>query len=152
VDFTQPPVSESPLAARLFALPGVRRVFLGPDFVSVTKDPGIPWRPLGERLVEVVGEWLASGEPALAPGFVPVAPGPADPDSARVREIVERDIRPLVLADGGDVVFLSYRAGIAELRLQGSCADCPSAARTLAEGIEARLRELVPDFVRVVAR
>ncbi len=153
VDFTQPAAAAaSPLAQRLFALPGVRRVFLGPDFVSVTKDFDVPWRPLGGQLVDAVRAWLESGEPALAEGFTPVQAGPDDPDTARVREIVERDIRPLVAQDGGDVVFLAYRGGIAELLLRGACADCPSAARTLAEGIEARLRELVPDLIGVVAR
>jgi Fe-S cluster biogenesis protein NfuA len=153
VDFTAAEEAvASPLAVRLFALPGVRRVFLGPDFVSVTKGAGVPWKPLGALLVEAVGDWLASGEPALASEFVPAVPGPDDPDSARVREIVERDIRPLVLRDGGDVVFLAYRGGVAELLLRGACADCPSAARTLADGIEARLRDLVPDLVGVVAR
>jgi Fe-S cluster biogenesis protein NfuA len=142
----------SPLAARLFALAGVRRVFLGPDFVSVTRDPAVPWRPLGGLLVEAVREWLASGEPALAADFTPPAPSADDPDAARVREIVERDIRPLVRMDGGDVVFVGYRGGVAELLLRGACADCPSAARTLAEGIEVRLRQLVPDLVAVVAR
>ncbi len=153
VDFTGADAAcASPLAVRLFALPGVRRVFLGPDFVSVTKGADVPWKPLGAQLVEAVGDWLASSEPALTGDFVPVAPGPDDPDSARVREILERDIRPLVLQDGGDVVFLAYRGGVAELLLRGACADCPSAARTLADGIEARLRELVPDLVAVVAR
>jgi Fe-S cluster biogenesis protein NfuA len=153
VDFTQvEAATASPLAARLFALSGVRRVFLGLEFVAVTKDPGVPWRPLGERAIEAVRDWLASGEPALAADFAPTPPSSDDPDAARVREIVERDIRPLVARDGGDVVFVTYRAGIAELVLRGACADCPSAARTLAEGIEARLRELVPDFIGVVAR
>jgi len=153
VDFTEPAAAAaSPLAARLFALPGVRRVFLGLDFVSVTKDFEVPWRPLGGLLVDTVGDWLASGEPALARDFVPAAPGPDDPDSARVREIVERDIRPLVAQDGGDVVFLAYRGGTVELSLRGACADCPSARQTLAQGIEVRLRQLVPDLVGVVAR
>ena len=76
----------------------------------------------------------------------------ADSEEALVRQIVEQEIRPLVAQDGGDVLFLGYRAGVVELRLRGACAGCPSAERTLRDGIEARLRRSFPDLVEVVSR
>ncbi len=144
--------SASPLAARLMALEGMRRVLIAPRFVSITKDHAAPWRPLAERAAEILREHLASGAPALRPGWSP-PPRPADDaESAQVRALVEREVRPLVARDGGDVEFLSWRAGVLELALRGACADCPSSAQTLRLGIEARLRELLPDLVEVVAR
>jgi len=141
----------SPLAGRLLALEGARRVFIASGFVSLTKDPAAPWRPLAERAAEILREHVASGAAALRPGWSP-PPRPADDeDAAQIRAIVEREIRPLVARDGGDVSFVSWRDGVLEVALRGACADCPSSAQTLRLGIEARLRELLPDLVRVVA-
>lgn len=144
--------SASPLAGRLLALPGMRRVLIAPRFVAITRHPETPWRPLAERAAEILSEHLAAGAPALRPGWSPPAPAPDDPEAARVRALVEREIRPLVARDGGDVSFLAWRDGVLELALRGACADCPSSAQTLRLGIEARLRELLPDLVEVVSR
>jgi Fe-S cluster biogenesis protein NfuA len=150
-------IQGSPLAVRLFDLGGVARVFIGPDFVAVTRQPDVDWRGLGGALIEEIRRHLNAGEPVLAPGQAGGASSgdageESDPDEVRVREIVEGEIRPLVAQDGGDVLFLSYRAGIVELRLRGACAGCPSAERTLRDGIEARLRRSFPDLVEVVSR
>jgi Fe-S cluster biogenesis protein NfuA len=140
----------SALAARLFALGGVGRVFLGADFVAVTKLPDVAWHPLAGRVVEQVRAHLASGEPHVLPGDRP-APEPTPSDLERVRRLVDEEIRPLVARDGGDVVFVDYRAGILSLQLRGACAGCPSAERTLREGIALRMRQVLRDFVDVVA-
>ncbi len=143
-------VEGSALAARLFALGGIGRVFLGPDFVAVTKLPDAAWHPLVGRVVEQVRAYLAAGEPLLVPGDRPT-PEPTPPDLERVRRLVDEEIRPLVARDGGDVVFVDYQAGILSLRLRGACAGCPSAERTLREGIALRMRQVLRDFVDVVA-
>jgi Fe-S cluster biogenesis protein NfuA len=53
--------------------------------------------------------------------------------------------------DGGDIVFAGFRDGIVELYMQGSCSGCPSSTATLKHGIEARLRDEVPEVQGVVA-
>jgi Fe-S cluster biogenesis protein NfuA len=153
VEFSAPDAAESgsPLASRLLALPGMRRVLIAPRFVSITKHGKAAWRPLAEAAAEVLSEHLASGAPALRPGWSPPR-RVDDGESARVRALVLREIRPLVARDGGDVEFVAWRGGVLELALRGACADCPSSAQTLRLGIEARLRELLPDLVEVVAR
>ncbi len=143
----------SPLAARLFALGGVCRVLLGADFVSVTKSPEVAWRPLGDRIAEVVRTHLGSGAPVLAEGFAPEpSHAPATAEVEHIQHALEREIRPLVARDGGDVRFVDYRDGVLKLDLQGACVDCPASKRTLKLTIEARLRELVPELVEVIAR
>jgi Fe-S cluster biogenesis protein NfuA len=144
--------SGSPLASRLLALPGMRRVLIAPRFVSITKDRGRAWGPLAEDAAEILREHLAGGAPALRPGWSPPSRPADDAASAQVRALVEREIRPLVARDGGDVEFVAWRGGVLELALRGACAECPSSAQTLRLGIEARLRELLPDLVEVVAR
>lgn len=140
----------SELAACLFELTGIQRVFLGADFVAVTKRPEVAWQPLAGRVVERVREYLESGRPLLAPGYRPALEADA-PDLERVRRIVEEEIRPLVARDGGDVVFVGYSEGVLRLRMRGACAGCPSAERTLRDGIALRMRRELPDFVDVVA-
>jgi len=140
----------SPLAARLFAIPGVARVFLAGNFVTVTKREELEWTDLAEPVVEAIKAHLASGEEALGPAF---EAGPELPESEviqRIRDILEKEVRPAVAMDGGDVVFVGYRDGIVEVALQGSCVGCPSATATLRFGIEMRLKEAIPEVVQVV--
>jgi Fe-S cluster biogenesis protein NfuA len=52
--------------------------------------------------------------------------------------------------DGGDVVFAGFRDGVVEVILQGACVGCPSSTATLRFGIEARLREAIPEVQKVI--
>jgi Fe-S cluster biogenesis protein NfuA len=148
----QEPVPErvSPLAARLFAIPGVEGVFLAASFVTVSKAQDLEWTDLAQSIVDTLKEFAGSGEAALGPDF---DAGPELPEGevvARIREILENEVRPAVAMDGGDVVFAGYQDGVVEVILQGSCVGCPSATATLRFGIEARLREAVPEVQKVV--
>lgn len=141
----------SPLAASLFEVDGVREVFLGPDFVTLTRSAGAQWEDLAEPVSERIGRFLVSGEPALC--AEPLAPAAADGDEIeqRIRRVLDEEIRPAVAMDGGDVSFVAFSAGVVEVRLRGACSGCPSSAVTLRFGIEGRLRQAVPEVERVVA-
>jgi Fe-S cluster biogenesis protein NfuA len=157
-DFVDPTEAReaSPLAARLFALEGVRRVYVGSGFVTVTKDPAASWDALGRPLVRALEEHVRSGEAWIRPGFeAPEGAGAGRPNDgrieARIRALLEREIRPLVRLDGGDVALESFSDGVVRVDLHGACAGCPSARATLAERIETRLREALPEVRSVVA-
>jgi Fe-S cluster biogenesis protein NfuA len=66
----------------------------------------------------------------------------------KIRQILEK-VRPALQADGGDVEFIDYNDGIVTVRLKGACGSCPMSTMTLKHGIEARLREEIPE-VRAV--
>ncbi len=150
--FDAPPSEEvSPLAARLFQLPGIQAVFLAPRFVSVTKAEDVDWPDLARPLVDALRSFLEADGSALGPAFEAQASGPQGEVEARIRRILDQEIRPAVGRDGGDVVFAGYRGGVVELYLQGSCSGCPSSLATLKFGIEARLREEIPEVTEVVA-
>ena len=70
----------------------------------------------------------------------------------KIEEILE-SIRPALKADGGDVEFLRFieDGGVVELRLLGACEDCPISMMTLKEGIERRLKSVVPGVTEVQA-
>lgn len=141
----------SPLAARLFRIEGVTTVFMASNFVTVTKRTELEWLDLAEPIVDALKQVLGDGGPALGPGFEsrPVA---SESDVVeRIRRVLDEEVRPAVAMDGGDVVFSGFRDGVVELYLQGSCSGCPSSTATLKHGIEARLREFVPEVREVVA-
>lgn len=141
----------SPLAARLFAVDGVARVFLAANFVTVTKEETRDWADLAEPLVAALQEFVHSGEAALGSAFEATVPAQDNEVVRRIQKILEEEVRPAVTMDGGDVVFAGYRDGVVEVYLQGACIGCPSATATLKFGIEARLREEIAEVREVVA-
>lgn len=141
----------SPLAAAILEQNGVEGVYLGPTFITVTKVDEMEWTDLAAPIVAAIKAWVAKGESAFGPAYV--RPEKADDDevTAKIRVILERDVRPYVEADGGEIVFAGYHDGIVEVILQGACAGCPSSSITLKMGIEARLKEEIPEVRSVIA-
>ncbi len=141
----------SPLAASLFAVPGVVGVFVGSNFVTVTKEEELEWTDLAQPVVDAIKAFAAGGEAALGPDFQATeVAGPGGEVVDRIRSVIEQDIRPAVAMDGGDVVFVSFENGTVEVMLQGSCVGCPSSTATLRFGIENRLKEAVPEVEQVI--
>lgn len=151
-NFAEPVAADvSPLAARLFAVPGVERVFVAPGFVTVTRREELEWTDLAQPVVDAIKAHVASGEPALGSSFEAPEAAAGGEVADRIRAILENEVRPAVAMDGGDVIFSGYHDGVVEVVLQGSCVGCPSSTATLRFGIEARLREEIPEVQRVVS-
>lgn len=145
----------SPLAARLFAVEGVEGVFLGADFISVTKGEGDDWRLLKPAVLGAIMEHYLSGAPAVHEltgegGAVEDAFSPEDADVvATIVELLDTRVRPAVAQDGGDIVFSGYHDGIVYLHMRGACSGCPSSTATLRHGVENLLRHFVPEVREV---
>ncbi len=143
----------SPLAARLFALEGVARVFLGQDFITVTQGDATDWQALRPQVLGAIMEHFVTGQPVL--GGEDDAAGEDDFDPAdgeiveQIKELLDTRVRPAVAGDGGDIVFRGFRDGIVKLHLQGACSGCPSSRATLKHGVENMLRHYVPEVVAV---
>jgi Fe-S cluster biogenesis protein NfuA len=152
VHFDEPPLPEvSPLASRLFEIDGVTLVFLASNFVTVTKREECEWQDLAQPIVDVIKDCLGEGGAALGPAFQEQTAADESDVVARIRTILEKQVRPAVAQDGGDIVFAGFRDGIVEVYLQGSCSGCPSSSITLKQGIEGLLMEAVPEVQGVVA-
>lgn len=153
--FTDQALAEnSPLAKRLMAIPGVAACMIGKNFVSVTKTEDGDWEVLDLKTRDALKAHVASGEPAVNPLSLDQAAMPKGEETEltkRIREVLDRDIRPAVAMDGGDVVFDRFDNGIVYLYMQGSCAGCPSSTATLKMGIETRIKQAVPEVQEVVA-
>lgn len=142
----------SPLAAALFEVPGVVGVFVGSNFVTVTKREEPEWTDLAQSVVDAIKAFASSGVEALGPDFeATVVEGGGGEVVERIKAIIEDEIRPAVAMDGGDVVFVSFENGVVEVMLQGSCVGCPSSTATLRFGIEGRLKEAIPEVESVIS-
>jgi Fe-S cluster biogenesis protein NfuA len=145
----------SPLAARLFEIEGVKGVFLGTDFISVTKDEG-EWQHLKPAILGVIMEHYLSGAAvAEAPegtdgGEKDEFFAPEDEETVKtIKELLETRVRPAVAQDGGDITFHGFRDGVVYLHMRGACSGCPSSTATLRHGIENLLRHFVPEVQEV---
>jgi Fe-S cluster biogenesis protein NfuA len=148
----------SPLAARLFGVPGVTGVFLGYDFITVTKD-NADWQHMKPAILGNIMEHFMSGQPILASG----AFGGSDEDEgeffeagdetivATIKELLDTRVRPAVAQDGGDITFRGFENGTVFLHMKGACAGCPSSTATLKHGIQNLLRHFLPDVREVEA-
>lgn len=140
----------SPLALKILGFPWARSVFLGNDFVTVTKEDWLDWEMIQEPLSEMIQEHLQKGEKVLLPKKENLKNvGAETEDVKKIKEILEKDIQPAVAMDGGYIEFVSYEDGVVYLSLQGACSGCPSSTITLKQGIESRLRQFVPDIKEV---
>ena len=150
--FSQRPSEEvSPLAARLFDIDGVVGVFFALNFATVTKSKDIEWKDIAQPIVDAIKECVGAGGAALGPAFVPPDVSADGEVVARIRQILEEEVRPVVAQDGGDIVFAGFRDGMVEVYMHGACSGCPGSTATLKHGIEARLREEIPEVEGVVA-
>jgi Fe-S cluster biogenesis protein NfuA len=146
----------SPLADQLFSLPEVKGVFLGADFITVTKAGDGDWYRLKPAILALIMEHFTAGRPVL---LADEATGAAartseeDDDEVviQIKELLETRVRPAVAQDGGDIIFHDFEDGIVYLHMQGSCSGCPSSTATLKAGIENMLRHYIPEVIEVRA-
>lgn len=145
----------SPLASRLFEIKGVRGVFLGSDFISVTKGE-VEWQHLKPMVLGAIMEHYVSGAPVVAEDGADTGAGISyDPkDQAivdTIKELLETRVRPAVAQDGGDITFSGFRDGVVYLNMRGACSGCPSSTATLRHGVENLLRHFCPEVQEVQA-
>ena len=153
MEFGRDDAARSPLAERLFGVPGVTGVFYGADFVTVTKDDS-DWQHLKPAVLGAIMEHYMSGEPLLGADAHRAGAdeffNEADAETVEIiKDLIETRVRPAVANDGGDITFRGFKDGIVYLDMKGSCAGCPSSTATLKHGIQNLLKHFVPDVVEV---
>jgi len=163
VDFPNADAAEgnSPLASALFEVEGVTSVFLGSDFISVSKEDSREWYVLKPSILGVIMQHFTAGRAVLSAGAGAPASGAEaaeatyDPEDeaivGQIRELLETRVRPAVAQDGGDIVFHGFKQGVVFLTMRGACAGCPSSTATLKMGIENMLRHYIPEVTEVRA-
>lgn len=151
----------SPLAQALFSVTGVVGVFLGSDFVSITKTSEQEWKHVRTLCLATIMDHFVAELPVILQS----KSASSDADSERIyegetaeivaeiKELIDTRVRPAVARDGGDIVFHGFdsETGLVQLHMRGACAGCPSSTFTLKQGIENLLRTYVPEVTAVEA-
>lgn len=147
----------SPLARLLFEVDGVAGVFLGSDFVTVTKAAEKNWQVLKPMVLGAIMDHFTANAPVMEEGEAVADETEFNDDDVdgeiieQIKELIETRVRPAVAQDGGDIVYKGFKNGTVYLNLRGSCAGCPSSSATLKMGIENMLKHYVPEVLQVEA-
>jgi NFU1 iron-sulfur cluster scaffold homolog, mitochondrial len=147
---TQMSSMSSPLAKILFRVEGVKSVFFGGDFITVSKQEDAEWRIMKPEIFAVIMDFFSTGLPIVSE-YKPNADTEVHEDDdetvAMIKELLDSRIRPTVQEDGGDIIFMGFDPtdGIVKLRLQGSCSSCPSSIVTLKNGVQNMLQFYIPE-------
>ena len=146
-------LESSPLAKKLFKVEGVVGVFLGSDFITITKREDFLWEHIKPALLGTIMDFLKSGEEILnndsRDTSHEIHEGPDSEIIKKITDLLDTRVRPAVAQDGGDITFQSFQEGIVYLHMQGACAGCPSSTMTLKMGIENLLRHYIPEVTEV---
>jgi NFU1 iron-sulfur cluster scaffold homolog, mitochondrial len=143
-------IRRSPLARKIFETDGVKNVFLGKDFITITKKPAETWKVLKTLVFSAILDHFASGEPSVVDQPLVSDTQILEEDSevvALIKELIETKVRPSVQDDGGDIFFVKFdeQSGLVSVRLAGSCVGCPSSSITLRNGVENMLKHYIPE-------
>jgi len=149
---TQMAAMSSPLAKLLFRIEGVRSVFFGGDFVTISKQEDAEWRVLKPEIFAIIMDFFATGLPVVSehkPNADTEINDEDDETVQMIKELLDTRIRPTVQEDGGDIIFMGFEDGVVKLRMQGSCSSCPSSIVTLKNGVQNMLQFYIPEVVAV---
>lgn len=149
-------VKDSELAEELFKIPFVSAVFISNNFVTITKKPEYEWYEISPEIKETLKNFIQSGRPVAAESVMKMGEAPTQDNApenteSKIKDLLDKYVKPAVESDGGHIAFKSFENGIVSLSMQGSCSGCPSASATLKGGIEGLLKRMVPEVLEVVA-
>jgi len=136
-----------------FQLKGIKRIFIGEDFVAVTKDKNITWNVLKTKILTFILDYISSNKIIIEKEIIKklVKKNKKSKISSDIEKIIDEKVRPAVAKDGGDIIFENFEKGIVYLTLRGACAGCPSSTATLKQGIENLLMHYFPEVKEVRA-
>jgi Fe-S cluster biogenesis protein NfuA len=141
---------------RLFDVQGVEGVFLGQDFLTITKAQDADWSLLKPSILGAIMDHFTTGQAVITEDFE-LSDGHAEGDAAdaeiitQIKELLDTHVRPAVANDGGDITFHGFKEGTVYLTMRGACSGCPSSTATLKHGIENLMRHYIPEVQQVEA-
>ncbi len=153
----------SPLAQKILGFPWASKVFIGSNFITISKENWVEWEVLVDPLSQMIKEHIESKQAVLYPPpdlekeQSNKTENPNDISNSdsqtvqKIKQILETDIQPAVSMDGGFIAFAGYEKGTVFLKMQGACSGCPSSSITLKQGIETHLKSQIPEIQQVVA-
>ena len=136
-----------------FQLKGIKRIFIGENFVAVTKEKNVTWNYLKTKVLTFMLDYISSNKIIIEKQIIKkiVKKNKKNKISTDIEKIIDDKVRPAVARDGGDIIFENFDKGVVYLTLRGACAGCPSSTATLKHGIENLLKHYFPEVKEVRA-
>ncbi len=142
---------QNDLVRNILSINGVERIFLGQDFISVSKNAHIKWDEIKHIVISLINDFYSSGKEFVIDENSQDENQSFDEIEKKIVKILNEKIRPAVARDGGDIKFKEFKDGIVKVKLQGSCSGCPSSKMTLKQGVQNLLCHYLPEVKEVVA-
>lgn len=141
------------MAERLFEIPGLLKVFIMSNFVTIDKDEQINWKDIHLQIKEIIKNSLLNFRQWAEENKPEISINSEDNSDSRARiEIVLNKIRPALNADGGNIELVDIINKDVRLRMVGACGSCPSSLMTMKMGVERALLAELPDLVETVTQ
>ena len=145
-----------PLVNRIFSIQGTTMVFFGEDFITVKKENHLKWDDLKHHIISEINDYYLKGnniviEKNLEKKDTNLEKNEPNEVISKIKEVLETKVKPAVARDGGDIIFKSFKDGVVNVELKGSCSGCPSSTMTLKQGVQNLLCHYVPEVKRVEA-
>ena len=136
-----------------FQLKGIKRIFIGENFVAVTKEKNVTWNYLKTKVLTFMLDYISSNKIIIEKQIIKkiVKKNKKNKISTDIEKIIDDKVRPAVARDGGDIIFENFDKGVVYLTLRGACAGCPSSTATLKHGIENLLKHYFTEVKEVRA-
>ena len=140
------------LLRNILSINGVTGIFLGENFLSVSKKEKINWEDLKHIIISFINDYYSNGNNSVLAEEKDLGENNNLTEiEKKIINLLETKIRPAVAKDGGDIKFKEFKSGVVKVQLQGSCSGCPSSTATLKQGVENLLRHYVPEVKEVIA-
>ena len=144
--------ASAPLAATLFALPGVASVLIADNTLSVSKSAETSWQTLKAAIGAAIRTQLLSGVPAVLATAVAAQAQGRSTEVVReiVQDILDREINRSIASHGGAIAIVDLREGQLYVRMSGGCQGCASSEATLKQGFEVMVKRAAPEITEII--
>ena len=143
------------LASILFEDQNVKSVFIGKDFVTITKKKNVDWDSIKPKILSKILEFFSLGESIDTEKKSQKKEESYNKEDSKIveqiKKLIDERVKPAVAQDGGDISFVKFDKGKVLLELRGACSGCPSSTITLKSGIENMLKYYIPELTSVEA-
>tara|TARA_B100001121_G_scaffold221497_1_gene194729 strand:+ start:21 stop:569 length:549 start_codon:yes stop_codon:yes gene_type:complete len=137
----------------LLEFKGVELVLLSKNFLSVKKTEDVTWNELKPMVISHLNDYFEKNDEPILKENIKSEITKEDNDETikKIIDVLDTKIRPAVAKDGGDIKFKSFKNGVVNVELQGSCSGCPSSLMTLKQGVQNLLKHYVKEVNSVEA-
>ena len=142
----------SPLIERLFNLPGVARVLVSGNVVTIGKQESAAWEDLKSLIGEMIRAQLLTGVRAILEAAQVSSPEQRSDDEIRyaVQDLLDSEINPSIAAHGGKISIADVKNGNLYITMSGGCQGCAGSQVTLRQGFELMVRRVAPEVVSII--